>query len=215
MTVFTPALEVARERLRAESAAIDALAQQLDTSFLSIARLLRECAGKVFISGSGTSGTIARRMAHLFSVSGTPAVYLSPMEALHGASGAVGTGDVLVLISNGGASAEVVDFATIASRRGAQVVALTARAYSPLARAADQVAIVSVDRSADIGGVIATGTTLAQAAWGDALAEVVMRTRGYTWEEFMSTHPAGAVGQRQQLPAELPHLSLEPDEVER
>ncbi|QGH70102.1 SIS domain-containing protein [Pseudactinotalea sp. HY158] len=215
MTVPTPALEIARERLQAESAAIDALARRLDASFLSVARLLRDCPGKVVISGSGTSGTIARRMAHIFSVSGTPAVYLSAMDALHGASGAVCSGDVVLLISNGGASAEVVEFATIARDRGARVVALTAHADSPLARHADQVALVAVDPAADIGGVIATGITLAQAAWGDALAEVVMRNRGYTWDQFMTTHPAGAVGQRANLPADLPFLPIDAGKVSR
>lgn len=209
MSAPSPALDIARARLQAESAAIEALAARLDASFLATARILRECTGKVFVSGSGTSGTIARRMAHIFSVSGTPAIYLSAMDSLHGASGAVGENDVVVLISNGGASSEVVDFAMIARSRGARVVAITARADSPLAQHADQVALVGVEPSADIGGVIATGITLAQAAWGDALAEVLMRNRGYTWDEFMRTHPAGAVGQRSNLPDDLPFLPLD------
>lgn len=208
MSPQTSALAVAQDRLRMEAEAIAALAGTLDETFLSTARLLSACRGKVFVSGSGTSGTIARRMAHIFSVSGTPAVFLSPVDAVHGASGALDGGDVVVLISNGGASAEVVEFARIARTRGAAVVAITARPDSPLAQEATQVVLVAVDPAADIGGTIATGITLAQAAWGDAMAEVLMRHRGYTWEAFMATHPGGAVGQRADLPADLPPLDL-------
>src|SRR5699024_3052601 len=145
--------------------------------------------GKVFVSGSGTSGTVARRMTHLLSVCGTPAVNLAPMDALHGSSAAIMGEDVVLLISNGGASSEVVGLAQIARRLGATIVALTADAASALALEADHVALVSVAPEADIGGVVATGVTLAQAAWGDALAEVLMRARGYTWAEFMKSHP--------------------------
>lgn len=208
MSVEEAALTVARERLHAEAKAIGVLADRLGETFVRTAKLLGECRGKVFVSGSGTSGTVARRMAHIFSVSGTPAVFLSPMDAIHGASGAVTADDVVVLISNGGASAEVVSFAEIARVRGAVVVALTGRAESPLALAADQVVLLTVDPAADIGGTIATGITLAQSAWGDAMAEVLMRHRGYSWSDFMTTHPAGAVGQRTDLPDDLPQLDL-------
>lgn len=209
MSSVAPALLVAQERLKAQARAIDALAASLDESFLATARRLSACRGKVFASGSGTSGTVARRMAHILSVSGTPTVYLSPLDAVHGSSGAVRSGDVVILISNGGASTEVVDFARIARTRGAVVIAITSRPDSPLATAADDVVVVAVDPAADIGGTIATGITLVQAAWGDAMAEVLMRHRGYTWSDFMTTHPAGAVGQRAGLPPDFPPLALD------
>ena len=116
----------------------------------------------------------------------------------------------MILISNGGASAEVIDTARIVQRLGARVMAITRGHDTPLARLADHSVVVRVDGDADLGGVVATGVTLAQAAWGDAMAEVLMRARGYTWSQFMATHPAGAVGQRSALPPELPALRLPP-----
>lgn len=208
MSVDDDILGVARARLRAEAEAVLALADAVDDAFVETAALLRACTGKVFVGGSGTSGTVARRMAHILSVTGTPALFLSPMDGLHGASGAITADDAVLLISNGGASTEVVQLAEIARGRGATVIALTRGHETPLARVADHSAVVAVDPAADIGGVVATGITVAQSAWGDALAEVLMRGRGYTWREFMTTHPAGAVGGLENLPADAPRLIL-------
>lgn len=202
------ALAVARHRLSVESEAVAALGDALDDTFTHAASVILRCRGKLFIGGSGTSGTVAKRMAHILSVTGTPSIAFSPMDSLHGASGAIGADDVVLLISKGGASTEVVESARIAQRRGALVVALTGSNENPLARVADHNVVVDVYEDAEIGGVVATGITLVQAAWGDALAEVLMRARGYTWAEFMSTHPAGAVGQRDELPEDFPPLEI-------
>lgn len=202
------AIEIARRRLHHEAVAIARVADTIDDDFVDVAKTLLTCNGKVFVSGSGTSGTIARRMAHLLSVCGTPAVFLAPMDALHGSSAAIRGEDVVLLISNGGSSSEVLELAHIARRLGAKIVVLTGQAKSPLAQEADHLALVNVTSEAEIGGVIATGVTLAQAAWGDALAEVLMRARGYTWAEFMKSHPAGAVGMRSDLPEDFPSLAL-------
>ncbi|WP_298750149.1 SIS domain-containing protein [uncultured Serinicoccus sp.] len=208
MTVDDDVLGVARARLLSEADAIHRLAPRLDETFERAAATLLGCTGKVLVGGSGTSGAVARRMAHVLSVTGTPALFLAPMDSLHGASGAITEEDLMLLVSHGGSSHEVVQTAEIARSHGAKVIAMTGRADSDLARRADLTLLVTVPSDADIGGVIATGITLAQSAYGDALAEVVMRARGYTWEQFMRTHPAGAVGMREQLPDDLPLLRL-------
>ncbi|GAA4881490.1 KpsF/GutQ family sugar-phosphate isomerase [Serinicoccus chungangensis] len=208
MTVDDDVLTVARARLLSEADGIHRLADRLDETFEQAAAALLGCTGKVFVGGSGTSGAVARRMAHVLSVTGTPALFLAPMDSLHGASGAITDEDLMLLVSHGGSSHEVVETAGIARAHGAQVVAMTGRTDSDLARRADLTLLVTVPSQADIGGVIATGITLAQSAYGDALAEVVMRARGYTWEQFMRTHPAGAVGMREELPEDLPLLRL-------
>lgn len=82
------------------------------------------------------------------------------------------------------------------------MISLSRSHQTPLAQLADHSVAVAVHPSADIGGIVATGITIAQSAWGDALAEVLMRGRGYTWAEFMTTHPAGAVGRLEDLPAD-------------
>lgn len=215
MSVVDDILAAARARFIAESEAVRSLADSVDETFVAVAGHILGCAGKVFIGGSGTSGTVARRMAHILSVTGTPAVFLSPMDSLHGASGAITPHDVVVLISNGGASDEVIQAAQIAQTRGALVIAITRSHDTPLARLADESTVVTVTGDADLGGIVATGITLAQSAWGDALAEVLMRGRGYSWREFMTTHPAGAVGQLDDLPADPAPLVVPVPEVAR
>jgi len=205
-------LEAARDAVRKEAAGVLAVADHLDDTFLQTVDLLATCTGKVFVSGSGTSGAIARRMAHLLSVCGTPALYMQPMDALHGSMGALAAGDVLIGISHGGETAELGDFMERAKRRGVPAVLLTSAPDSSLARLADVVVVFPDDEEVDPGGVIAMGSTLAVSVWGDALAYVLMRHRGYGWEQVLETHPAGAVGKITQLPDELPELSyaLEP-----
>ena len=201
-------LAVAKERLRREAAAVEAVAAGIDEGFVRTASLIMSCPGKLFIGGSGTSGTVASRMAHILAVTGTPAVPFSPADSLHGSSGAITADDLVLLISNGGASDEVVGAARVVQQRGTRVIALTGSHDTPLASIADHSVVVAVDPRADLGGVVATGITIAQSAWGDALAEVLMRGRGYTWDEFMSTHPAGAVGKLADLPPNPPPVSI-------
>lgn len=186
-------LDDARAQIRAEARAVAHVATQIDDSFGECVELLAACTGKVVVIGSGTSGAIARRLAHLLSVCGTPAFYLSPLDGLHGSLGAVAAGDIVVAISKGGESAELVDFVRRAAARGASSVALTGAFGAPLAEAVD-LAIRIDSAQADPGNVIAMGSTLATAAWGDALAIALMQRKGYSWEAMLHTHPGGAVG---------------------
>ena len=120
----------------------------------------------------------------------------------------VAPGDVVIAISKGGASREIVDLVGRVRDRGATTVALTAVSDSELGRGADICVTVTSSDDVDPGGVIAMGSTLATAVWGDALAYTLMRLRGYTWDEVLHSHPAGAVGQIEHAPDELPPLSL-------
>ena len=207
MSIDDQLLEAARATVRAEAAAVAAVADQLDESFLSVYRLLLETTGKVFIVGSGTSGTIARRMAHLLSVCGTPAAFLHPMDALHGTMGVLAAGDVLITISKGGETAEINDLIVLAKRRNVHVVSLTSAPQGTMARLSDTVVTVQIAPGADPGNVIAMGSTLVTAVWGDALALLLMRQRGYSWDQMLETHPGGAVGLMSASPEALPPIS--------
>jgi D-arabinose 5-phosphate isomerase GutQ len=183
----------ARHLIMAESAAIAAVADQIDHTFDEAVEMLLTVPGKVVVVGSGTSGAIARRLAHLLSVCGTPAFFLIAADGLHGTVGAVSEGDLVIAISKGGESTELSSFVKLAKDRGAGAIVVTAIVASPLALLADLV--VGIDSSlADPGGVIAMGSTLATAAWGDALAMALMSRRGYSWKALLHSHPAGAVG---------------------
>lgn len=196
-------LDAARERVRREASGVGAVAEQLDESFLATVHLLHSCPGKVFVTGSGTSGAMARRMAHLLAVCGTPSVFLPAMDALHGTLGAVTDQDVLVVVSRGGESDELNQLTRRVRERGARVVALTGAPQSALAGLADVTAVLRSGPDVDPGDVIAMGSTLVAGVWGDALAYVLMRLRGYGWERVLHTHPAGAVGRLDALPDEL------------
>ena len=200
--------ELAGERIAIEADAIHAVAKVFDEATDEIITLLYNCSGKVFVTGSGTSGTIARRMAHLFSVSGTPSMFMQPSDALHGTMGALRQGDVLIAISKGGESDEINNLAARASERGVTIIALTSAPCSELAHLADHVQVFEVTDEVDPGNLIAMGSTLMHAAWGDCLAVTLMRMRGYSWSDVMFTHPLGAVGKREDLPTELAQLVL-------
>lgn len=199
-------LDAAREAVRLEAAGVLAVVDQIDESFVAVVELLSATTGKVFVVGSGTSGAIARRMAHLLAVSGTPSVFVHPMDALHGTMGAFARGDVLIGISRGGETAEINDLMVLAQKRGLPVVALTAEPASTLGRGADITVVLTTSEGADPGGVIAMGSTLVTAVWGDALAYVLMRRTGYGWDQVLETHPAGAVGKMTDVPDALPSL---------
>ncbi|MDR0488512.1 MAG: SIS domain-containing protein [Propionibacteriaceae bacterium] len=188
-------VEAGREVVANEVTGIQALVDNFDPRFVDVVEMLMKCQGMVFLSGSGTSGAIARRMAHLLSVCGTPSVPLQPMDALHGTMGAVTSSDVVIAISRGGKSGELNDLCERVKARGASVIALTSNPDAPLASISDLTVLLPTDDVIDPGGVIAMGSTLVVGAWGDALATVMMRVKGYTWEQMLFTHPAGAVGE--------------------
>lgn len=210
MTDHEGVLRVARERIAREAAGMAALQDELDESTVTAARLILGCRGKVFVSGSGTSGTIARRMAHIFAVTGTPAIFLPAMDALHGTLGVVTQGDIVIVISKGGGSDEINELVTRSQDRGAAVIALTVTPNTPMTKRADLTVLAGRAAGLDLGGMIAMGSTLVHSAWGDAVATVLMQARGYSWGAVHHTHPGGAVGAQTALPEALPHLDIQP-----
>ena len=189
-------LELAARVVRRESAAIADLAEQLPSELPRAARLMLECRGHVIVSGSGTSHAVALRFAHLLSCCGTPALFLHPGDSQHGAAGALRPEDVWIGLSKGGETAEVCFLAGIARKRGATVIAITERPASTLGRLADVILEVSPPEDVDPYGMIATGSSLFNAALTDALCVVLLEMRGYTLDRFGETHPGGAVGNR-------------------
>jgi D-arabinose 5-phosphate isomerase GutQ len=189
--------------LSRESAAVAALVDTVESGVVTVARHLLGIAGKVVTTGSGTSGIMAERLAHLLSVCGTPALYLPAMDALHGGMGAI-TGDDLVLaVSKTGQSHELTRLTERLVGRGVPVIAVTESPDSPFAAAATLVAALPPTAAdADPGDMIAMASTLAVGAWGDALAVVAMAMRGHTMRDVVDSHPAGGVGFRGHRPGD-------------
>jgi arabinose-5-phosphate isomerase len=189
-------LELAAGVVRRESAAIAELAERLPGELPHAVRLMLGCPGHVLVSGSGTSHAVAQRFAHLLSCCGTPALFLHPGDAQHGAAGAIRPEDVWIGLSKGGETTEVCFLAGIAKKRGATVIAITEEPASTLGRLADVVLDARVPDGVDPYGMIATGSSLFIAALTDALCVALLELRGYTLERFGETHPGGAVGHK-------------------
>lgn len=187
-------LQSARQVITNEAAAVLSARESVDQNFADIVQTLLNCSGKVLMTGSGTSGTIAKRAAHLFSVGGTPALYLSPDNGLHGGLGVLRKNDLVMAISKGGSSEELNQFCIRARALAGALIVVTAVPDSELSRIADHVLELRLPMNSDLGSVVATGSSLASAALLDALVEVTRAARGYSWDNFFFTHPAGAVG---------------------
>ena len=187
-------LERAKTVVRADAASIEAILDSVDDNLIAVARRLAACRGKILVTGSGTSGNVAARGAHILSVCGAAAFHLSPGDGLHGGLGVLQADDVVLALSKGGSSAELNDFCARAKRLCSGVIAITADPASPLAALSDHVITLKLPADGDLGGVVATGSSLAAAAVTDALAEMLRVARDYSWESLLFTHPSGAVG---------------------
>jgi len=189
-------LQTAGKTLRAEGQAIAALADRLDDRFVQAVDLLLACRGQVVLTGIGKAGIVAQKISATLASTGTPSIFLHPVEALHGDLGRLGPGDVVVALSHSGATDELVRLLDHVKRRGAALVAITGTADSPLARHADVAVCYGPVEEACPLGLAPTVSTSCMLAVGDALALAVMRRREFTPEEFAAFHPAGDLGRR-------------------
>jgi arabinose-5-phosphate isomerase len=170
-------LDVGRSVVRGDRAALAMVEDHLAGDFVATVRLLLGVRGKVLVTGMGTSGSTARRIAHLLSCGGTAALFVHAADGLHGGLGAVGAEDCVIAISKGGESDELNEYCRRARDIGARIVALTAEADSPLGRLADQVLTVVTPPESDPGEMMAMGSAIAACAVGDALSVAPVRLR--------------------------------------
>jgi arabinose-5-phosphate isomerase len=184
----------AREVIETEARAVSVLKDQLSADLVAVAKLMLNCQGHILAAGAGTSCAMAQRFAHLLACCGTPALFISAANAVHGGAGAISENDLVYIISKGGQSEEINTFAQIARDRGATIVAHTERPDSPLAKLSDAMVHVAAPQGVDPYGMIATGSSLMNGAVCDVLCVLLLELRGYTQEQFGHTHPGGAVG---------------------
>lgn len=189
-------LERARAVIRAEAEAVARLEERLDETFLEAVRVVAAATGRVIVSGVGKSGIIGRKIAATFTSTGTPAMFLHPVEGVHGDLGIVGRDDVAILISKSGESGELAGLVEFLSRFGVSMVAMTGRMDSMLARAADVALDCSVLEEACPMDLAPTTSTTVTLAMGDALAVALLLRKGFTREDFARLHPGGALGRK-------------------
>ncbi|HEV2387363.1 MAG TPA: KpsF/GutQ family sugar-phosphate isomerase [Candidatus Acidoferrales bacterium] len=198
-------LDTARRVLRIEAAAIGELVERLDERFTRAVDLLLACQGRVVVTGMGKSGLIGRKIAATLSSTGTPSVFLHPAEALHGDLGMLVGGDVLLAISYGGDTEEILRLLERAERLAIPLVTLTGNPRSALAGASQAVIDISVREEACSLNLAPTASTTAALAMGDALAIALLERRGFREEDFAALHPSGRLGKKLQRVETLMH----------
>jgi arabinose-5-phosphate isomerase len=187
---------LARKVLETEAAAILGLVDRLDERFDCAVHLLRNCKGRVIVTGMGKSGLICRKIAATLASTGTAAFFLHPAEAIHGDLGVVQSDDVVVALSYSGETAELVQLLESIRRLGAKLIAITGGPTSTLAQAADVALDCSVAEEACPMNLAPTASTTAALAIGDALAMTLLVEKGFRVEDFANLHPGGKLGKR-------------------
>lgn len=186
-----------REILRIESEAIEIAAERLDAESVQKAvGLVRDCGGKVIVTGVGKSGVIAQKIAQTMTSTGTVAVFVHPSDALHGSLGVIARGDVVIALSNSGETDEILHLLPALEHRSVNVIAIVGNPSSTLGRRSAVALDASVDKEACPLNLAPTTSTTVALSIGDALAMTVMAERGLTEEDFAANHPAGRLGKR-------------------
>jgi arabinose-5-phosphate isomerase len=179
-----------------EAAAVAALESRLGEQFVRAVDSIHHATGRVIVSGIGKSGIIGRKIAATLTSTGSPAIFLHPVDALHGDLGIVGTGDVALLLSKSGEAEELRGLLECLGRFGVTIIALTGNSDSTLARQAQIVLDCAVDEEACPHDLAPTCSTTAALALGDALAVTLLLQRGFQQQDFARLHPAGALGRK-------------------
>lgn len=195
-------LDLARETMDIEAAALLALKDRLDEGFVQAVNHVLAVQGRVVVMGMGKSGHIGRKIAATLASTGTPSMFVHPGEASHGDLGMIKNVDLVLAISNSGESDELIVILPVLKRQGVPLIALTGGLDSTLARHANVVLDCSVEKEACPLNLAPTASTTAQLAMGDALAVALLDARGFKPEDFARSHPGGALGRKL-----LTHLS--------
>jgi arabinose-5-phosphate isomerase len=208
-------LRHAREVIRIEAEAVQGLLDRLDENFARAVEALLACRGRVVVTGIGKSGLVGRKIVSTLTSTGTPALFLHPVEGLHGDLGMVTAQDILIAISNSGETSEVINLLPSLKKIGIQIIALTGGLASTLAKHSHVVVDAGVEREACPLGLAPTSSTTAALVIGDALAVALMRQRKFGEKDFALLHPGGNLGERLNLrvrdimrsPVEVPTVS--------
>ncbi len=200
--MISPMLKHAKRVLEVERDALDRLLRRLDRRFEKAVALLKQCTGRVVVTGMGKPGIIGQKISATLSSLGVPSLWLHSAEAAHGDLGKVTPQDVVMALSHSGETDEILHLVPVLKRIGARLIVLTGNAHSRLARGADVVLPTYVKDEASPWGLVPTASTTAMLALGDALALELARQRGFTADDFAVLHPGGSLGKRLTLRVE-------------
>lgn len=189
-------IEEGKSVLSIEADAIQSIESEISGNFVAAVRLILQSKGNVIFSGVGKSGHIGRKLAATFASTGTTAYFVHSDEAAHGDLGMIRPEDVFVAISFSGESDELLTLLPALKVLGVKIIAMTGRAESSLAKAADVSLVTPIPREACPLNLAPTSSTTVTMALGDAIAGACMKAKNFSREDFAKSHPAGALGRR-------------------
>ena len=175
---------------------LEKLGLSIDERFDEAVEMIFACRGKLVVMGIGKTGIIGHKIASSLASTGTPAIFVNAVEAVHGDLGMVSGEDVVMLVSNSGSTNEILNVITPLRNIGCQIIAMTGDVKSPLAQQADLTISIHVDKEACPLGLAPTTSTTATALMGDALTICLMEKRQFKAENFAVYHPGGALGRQ-------------------
>ena len=184
------------ECLQCEAAAIQALIPRLDENFLRAVQLIRECKGKIVVTGVGKSGHIGSKIAATLASTGTPAFFLNPLDAYHGDLGMLGPDDLVLAISYSGATEELLRFLPLIQAKRITIIGMSSNPSSLLAQYATVHLNIAVEREADPLNLVPTSSTTVTLALGDALACALIEAAHFQPSDFAMLHPGGDLGRK-------------------
>lgn len=219
-------LAIARQLFDDEISGLYSIRDSLSSDFTQAVKMLFACEGKIIVSGMGKSGHVGNKIAATLASTGTAAFFMHPAEALHGDLGVVESKDLLLAISYSGESDELSAIIPILQRKNVKVIAIVGNLDSTLAKLADCVLSIKVDKEACPLNLAPTTSTTATLVLGDALAVALLSLRDFKPEDFALSHPGGSLGRKllttvqdvmhsgERLPAVLPSAKLKEVVVE-
>lgn len=195
MADLSKALTAASAAINTEISALSNFAKNLEANLKPALEIILASQGHIVVTGLGKSGLVGAKIVATLASTGTPSFFLHSGDALHGDSGALTPGDVLIAISNSGESAEVCAIAKMAKGWGNSTIAITKNTNSTLAKSCDAVIEIAFEKEADPLNLAPTTSTTLTIAAGDAIASALMAHRGFTAQDFGKRHPGGSLGQ--------------------
>ena len=187
-------LEIGRESLLAQSAALASIAAGLGQEFDAAVQLIVQCTGRVIVIGMGKSGIVGQKIAATLASTGTPSFYIHPADAVHGDLGMITPSDIVLLISNSGGTEEVVKLLPSIKYFGNKIITLVGRKNSSIGESADVTLVLPVEREVCPHNLAPTTSTLVTMAVGDALAVALMKAKNFAPADFAHFHPGGMLG---------------------
>ena len=188
-------LQSAKNTFQIEAKAVSDLSNQLDSNFDKLCLSALESKGKLVIMGIGKSGHIGQKIAATLSSTGTKSVFIHPTEAAHGDMGLIGKEDVVILISNSGETDEIINIMPSIKRLSKLIVSISSNQMSTMAKSSDIPIVIKSEEACPLD-LAPTSSTTAALAFGDALAIALLEAKGFTKDDFASSHPAGKLGRK-------------------